>query len=74
VGIDVTQRRVGFGKGMYDRFFHSTQKKVFMIFVQRESCSTKEFVCDTYDIKCDLYITPTKTVKKLYKTGIKYVE
>ena len=57
VGIDVNMQRVGFGKGMYDRFFARLQKCPKVVFVQRETCKTRHKICDDYDIKCDYYVT-----------------
>jgi 5-formyltetrahydrofolate cyclo-ligase len=57
VGMDATYRRLGFGKGMYDRFFekeHSHIKKV--IFVARRLCYSREVVTDHYDVRADLVI------------------
>jgi len=59
VGVDGKLQRVGFGKGMYDRFFEKLHKKPYTIFIQNELCFTKEFICDTHDITCDLLLTPT---------------
>ena len=64
VGVDGNLQRVGFGKGMYDRFFEKLKKRPYTIFVQPTLCYTKEFVCDSYDVACDLLITPTKMVKR----------
>ena len=64
VGVDGNLQRVGFGKGMYDRFFEKLQKKPYTIFTQPEICYTKKFLCDKYDISCDVLITPTKMIKK----------
>ncbi len=64
VGIDGNLQRVGFGKGMYDRFFQTLQKRPYTIFTQLELCYTKEFICDDYDIACDLLITPKKIIGK----------
>ncbi|MCB4750858.1 MAG: 5-formyltetrahydrofolate cyclo-ligase [Sulfurovum sp.] len=59
VGIDITYRRVGFGKGMYDRFFKKEIKNIKkIVFVARELCYSKEIVTDHYDIKADLVIVP----------------
>jgi 5-formyltetrahydrofolate cyclo-ligase len=58
VGIDGNLQRVGFGKGMYDRFFAKLKKRPYTIFIQSEYCYTKELICDDYDITCDLIITP----------------
>ena len=59
VGVDVTHRRVGFGKGMYDRFFEKQNKYIKQtVFVARELCYSKEVVTDHYDVKADMIITP----------------
>lgn len=59
VGVDATYRRVGFGKGMYDRFFEKQNKTIKQtIFVARKLCYSKEIVTDHYDVVADLIITP----------------
>jgi len=59
VGVDVTYRRVGFGKGMYDRFFEKNKKNIKqVVFVARELCYAKEIVTDHYDVKADMIFTP----------------
>ena len=58
VGIDSNLQRVGFGKGMYDRFFSKLRQKPYTIFMQSKSCITKEKVCDEYDVRCDVYLAP----------------
>jgi len=68
VGVDGNFQRVGYGKGMYDRFFHKLQIKPYTIFIQPELCYTKHTICDAYDISCDVLITPTKLRAPL-KTG-----
>jgi len=65
VGVDGNLQRVGFGKGMYDRFFDKLQKKPYIIFTQLELCYTKELICDDHDIACDLLITPKKIIGKI---------
>ena len=62
VGVDGKLQRIGFGKGMYDRFFEKLKKKPYTIFTQLEVCFTKKNICDDYDIASDLLLTP-----KLYK-------
>lgn len=58
IGLDVTHRRVGFGKGMYDRFFEEHNKNIKLtVFVARELCYSKEVVTDDHDIKADMIIT-----------------
>ena len=58
VGVDATYRRVGFGKGMYDRFFETHSKYIKQtIFVARELCYSKEIVTDDHDVKADRVVT-----------------
>jgi 5-formyltetrahydrofolate cyclo-ligase len=57
VGIDYTFRRIGFGKGMYDRFFASLKYKPKIVFIQLKPCVSKYVVTDYYDIKADEYIS-----------------
>ena len=64
VGVDGNMQRIGFGKGMYDRFFAKLQEKPFTIFVQLEFCYTNQVLCDSYDIACDVLITPTKIMHR----------
>ncbi len=58
VGVDATGARIGFGKGMYDRFFPTLKSKPLTIFVQSSRCVTSLSVCDDYDVKGDLLVTP----------------
>jgi len=64
VGVDGNLQRVGFGKGMYDRFFDKLQKKPYIIFTQLELCYTKYKICDSYDVTCDILLTPKKVLQK----------
>jgi 5-formyltetrahydrofolate cyclo-ligase len=64
VGIDKDFKRVGFGKGMYDRFFDSLDKKPYIIFVQLKLCKTSKSVCDSYDIQGDMLITSEVWLEK----------
>ena len=57
VGVDGNLQRIGFGKGMYDRFFDKLKKKPYTIFIQSKICFTKEYVCDHYDVKGDILLT-----------------
>jgi len=67
VGVDGNLQRVGFGKGMYDRFFEKLQKRPYTIFIQEEFCYTQEFICDAYDITGDILLTPTKMIARVKK-------
>ena len=57
IGMDKSFKRVGFGKGMYDRFFANLSYKPKIVFVQLVPCISKEIVTDNYDIKADEYIS-----------------
>ena len=59
VGVDATLRRVGFGKGMYDRFFEKEIKNINkIVFVARELCYSKVIVTNDYDVKADIVVVP----------------
>ena len=62
VGVDGNLQRIGFGKGMYDRFFEKLKKRPYTIFTQLELCHTKKLICDDYDIAGDLLLTPKKVM------------
>jgi len=64
LGVGRDYKRVGFGKGMYDRYFATLDCKPIIIFVQIEKCFDKNATTDKYDIQSDFYITP----KKIYIT------
>jgi 5-formyltetrahydrofolate cyclo-ligase len=58
IGMDITCRRIGFGKGMYDRFFEKEIKNIKkIVFVTRVLCYSKKTITNDYDIKADLLIT-----------------
>jgi len=58
VGTDATYRRVGFGKGMYDRFYEKQSQYIKQtVFVARELCYSKEIVTDNHDVKADIIVT-----------------
>ncbi len=63
IGVDGEYKRIGFGKGMYDRFFSSLKYKPIIIFVQIEKCFTKTKLSDNYDISCNYLITPKEILK-----------
>jgi 5-formyltetrahydrofolate cyclo-ligase len=57
VGVDSTFRRIGFGKGMYDRFFAKLNYKTKVVFVQLKPCYSKVVLTENHDIKADLFIS-----------------
>jgi len=67
IGIDITFRRVGFGKGMYDRFFEKERRYIKkIIFTQRVLCISPVVVTDRYDVKGDIVITGDNIIKRKY--------
>ncbi len=57
VGIDDTYRRVGFGAGMYDRFYDTLKIKPITIFTQLSLCKSEKIVTNKHDIRADYIIT-----------------
>jgi 5-formyltetrahydrofolate cyclo-ligase len=54
LGIDSTYRRVGFGKGMYDRFYSKYSSKIDKtIFLQRYIYCIDKEITNSYDISAD---------------------
>jgi 5-formyltetrahydrofolate cyclo-ligase len=57
VGIDAVGKRIGFGKGMYDRFFCNLSYKPTMVFTQLILCKSEKILSESYDIQADYIIT-----------------
>ena len=57
VGIDKLCKRIGFGKGMYDRFFSNLGYKPTMVFTQLVLCKSEKILSNDYDIQADYIIT-----------------
>jgi len=57
VGFDSTFRRIGFGKGMYDRFFENLKYKPEVVFVQLKPCFSKSILTEKHDIRANEYIS-----------------
>ena len=58
VGIDCTFRRIGFGKGMYDRFFEKEKKNINrVVFVSRKLCYSKDIMTNHYDVIANSIVT-----------------
>ena len=53
IGMDNSFKRVGFGKGMYDRFFANLSYTPKIVFVQLRPCISKKMVTDSFDIRAD---------------------
>lgn len=57
LGMDAKFGRVGFGKGMYDRFYAKQSPKPLTLFTQLSACLTSHEVTNTYDVIGDLYFS-----------------
>ena len=57
VGIDAVGKRIGFGKGMYDRFFARLKYRPIMVFTQLVLCKSEKILSEGYDIHADYIIT-----------------
>lgn len=57
VGIDKLEKRIGFGKGMYDRFFANLNYRPTIVFTQLILCKSEKILSDNYDIQANYIIT-----------------
>jgi len=58
VGVDITLRRIGFGKGMYDRFFEKEKQHIGkVLFVARTLCYSDSLMTHHHDVWGDMLIT-----------------
>ena len=57
VGFDNQLRRIGFGKGMYDRFFETLENKPKVIFIQMFPCYSSITVTESFDIQADIILS-----------------
>ncbi len=57
VGTDPTLRRIGFGKGFYDRFFEREKRQIEeIIFLQRRLCRASRVLTEAHDVRGDILI------------------
>ncbi|PAF48322.1 5-formyltetrahydrofolate cyclo-ligase [Helicobacter sp. 12S02232-10] len=64
LGIDKRFKRIGFGKGMYDRFFQTLSYRPNVIFISRRAIISKSVLTDSYDIFGDKFISSFCIVKR----------
>ncbi|NQY20992.1 MAG: 5-formyltetrahydrofolate cyclo-ligase [Campylobacteraceae bacterium] len=57
VGIDALYKRIGFGKGMYDRYFYRLKHKPIIVFTQLTYCKSSKVLSNHYDIQADYIVT-----------------
>jgi 5-formyltetrahydrofolate cyclo-ligase len=54
VGTDPTMRRIGFGKGFFDRFFEEEKRNIQeIIFIQRRLCYSPVVITEGHDVRAD---------------------
>lgn len=58
LGWDKQGRRIGFGKGYYDRFYAKLSNKPYIIFVSLLGLYVKKNITQHFDIGADLILTP----------------
>lgn len=63
IGTDETKRRIGFGKGMYDRFYSKLKHKPIIIFTQIRQCFSQNIISETHDITGDFIINANNKFK-----------
>ncbi|MBN2768921.1 MAG: 5-formyltetrahydrofolate cyclo-ligase [Campylobacterales bacterium] len=57
VGVDATFRRVGFGKGMYDRFYEKEKQNIATtLFIARYLCVSRDILTDSRDVSPDIIV------------------
>lgn len=64
LGIDSDFRRIGFGKGYYDRTFFRLDYDLLIIFIQNNDVISNKKICSKLDIQGDFYITSRKIYKR----------
>ncbi|NDJ27900.1 5-formyltetrahydrofolate cyclo-ligase [Campylobacter sp. MIT 12-8780] len=68
LGVDKSFKRIGHGKGFYDRFFASLKYKPLIVFVQATQGFSQIKLSQEHDIQGDFYLNP---FKKFYKKELK---
>lgn len=63
IGVDCSMRRIGFGAGMYDKYYAKLKKPPKSIFVSRILNYSKKIITNDYDIKGEVVFTKNKILK-----------
>ncbi|PZT48819.1 5-formyltetrahydrofolate cyclo-ligase [Helicobacter valdiviensis] len=67
IGMDQNFKRIGFGKGMYDRAFSHLKSKPYNIFICRAINYTHYSITQPHDIQASSFITPFLSLKSKRK-------
>ena len=63
LGVDKNYKRVGFGKGMYDRFYEKFGKNIKnTLFISRDLYYVNETITDSYDIEANYILFNSKKI------------
>lgn len=65
LGMDSSFRRIGFGKGMYDRFFAKLKIKPKIIFITKKLYFSKDIITQEFDIQGDYLISNFYSLKRI---------
>lgn len=57
LGVDKNMKRIGFGKGMYDKFYETLKVCPYNIFVSRLRQVANKPLCEWHDIQADVYVS-----------------
>lgn len=57
LAFDMKMRRIGFGKGYYDRFLNENLNEPYIIFVSRNLLFSKIGITNSYDVKADMVLS-----------------
>lgn len=63
---DKQMRRIGFGKGYYDRFYAKLSNKPYIIFISLLGLYVHKNITQEFDIGADLVLTPYYKVRRKY--------
>lgn len=67
LAFDLKMRRIGFGKGYYDRFLNENLHQPYIIFISRNLLFSKVGITNSYDVKADMVLS--SRVRILNKRG-----
>ena len=66
LGFDINKNRLGMGGGFYDKSFefcNSSFSKIILVGIAFDQQHTEKIAINSWDIKMDVIITPTKIIR-----------
>lgn len=72
LAFDIKMRRIGFGKGYYDRFLNENLNEPYIIFISRNLLFSKIGITNSYDVKADMVLSSRVRIqnKRGSKNGV----